>query len=293
MVARVRVVSQAVRRSRQGARVPERFVPAAATRRSTPLQMVAQAVRRSRMGARKPARFLSQPPAAFYGQLPKIRVVTKELFQKRTIIRRQAHGAALGHGTGQDFSVMYPPTAVLTLTGLDAVIYSANTIIAPLAVLTLGGLDVPTVMYPECGILTLGGLIPSIGESVTGPTPAGRSRRGARRRAYVEIDGEQFWVDSAEEAVELFRQAKEAAALRMPKLIRPAKVKRVLEKREPIVVPPVPEIKVVAPEADFLAVLQEQAKDARAEIDKEYERYFAAIERLRDEEDVETLLLLG
>ncbi len=80
----------------------------------------------------------------------------------------------------------------------------------------------------------------------TGQTPAGSSRRKPPRRTYVEIDGQQFEVRDAQEAVELLnraralaeREAEESAREAANKVSRGTKVKPVKVETPTIVAPP-------------------------------------------------------
>ncbi len=58
-------------------------------------------------------------------------------------------------------------------------------------------------------LLSTGGVTPPVVTSTQ--TPAGSSRRKQSRRTYVEIDGQQFEVRSAQEAVELLNRARALA----------------------------------------------------------------------------------
>lgn len=112
--------------------------------------------------------------------------------------------------------------------------------------------------------------------------PAGRR---TRRRLFVEIDGEAFWVRNEEEARRLLLQARETAKALAEVTARKARVSG-----EP----------VRAPKIRGSRALEAPIAEARKEIQEifrttaiDYELYHLLTERLRQEDDeLEALLLL-
>lgn len=130
---------------------------------------------------------------------------------------------------------------------------------------------------------------------VTAGTAAGRRRR---RRYYVEIDGERFLVDTAEEAAALLAQAATLAAkaadiaaqavveARLPRVRRLAKVARISLR---------PRIATDVPQTD-------EVQRARAAIQRIYDEAAQRAELLlllerqaveQDEQDIEDLIAMG
>jgi hypothetical protein len=118
------------------------------------------------------------------------------------------------------------------------------------------------------------------GVVVTLPPAGGKGAgRKYKRRAYVEIDGELFPVDSAEQAVELLDAAKNVARETAP----------IIAAKDEIPIPPVVRVVDPGPGIGQLNSQVEAARDVIANI------YAQAYQRAReqDEEDVLTMLLLS
>lgn len=94
-------------------------------------------------------------------------------------------------------------------------------------------------------------------------TPAGRSRR--HQRYYVEIDGQQFLVASADEAAQLLQRAR-AIAERQAEEKSDRAVKRL--KRKAVV----PQVRVEAPEIRVSPELKAEVAPLIADIDRLYQR---------------------
>jgi hypothetical protein len=119
-------------------------------------------------------------------------------------------------------------------------------------------------------------------------TPAGRSRR----RFYVEIDGQQFPVDSAQEATQLLDRARaiaerqsEERSERATKLLRRKKV--------------VPKVRIAAPEITVSPALREAVAPIIADIERLYrkaeieaELRLLLMRQMAEEEDEDEVLLL-
>lgn len=198
------------------------------------------------------------------------------------------------------------PAGSITLTGYaPTVVVRADQIVAvPAATLTLTGFA-PGVAYTAnntisvpAGALSLTGYAPTVSNGevveVKRQTGAGRPRR--RQRVVIAIDGEDFVVESEEEAVALLDQAKEAAQEKAEQAIKRAAAAR---KREPR--------KVLADARKALEVptitaegMSDYAAETVAAIEELYRSAMRTIEvaamlsrRDRDEEDEEVLLLLA
>jgi hypothetical protein len=130
---------------------------------------------------------------------------------------------------------------------------------------------------------------PTPAPSVTTPTPAGRSRK---RRYFVEIDGQQFLVDSAEQARQLLDQARaiaerqsEERAERATKLLKRKKV--------------VPQVRIAQPQIAVSPAIKAEVAPIIADIERLYRK--AAIEaelrlllmrQMAEEDDEDDILLL-
>lgn len=197
------------------------------------------------------------------------------------------------------------PAGSITLTGYaPTVVVRADQIVAvPAATLTLTGFA-PGVAYTAnntisvpAGALSLTGYAPTVSNGevveVKRQTGAGRPRR--RQRVVIAIDGEDFVVESEEEAVALLDQAKEAAQEKAEQAIKRAAAAR---KREPR--------KVLADASKALEVptitaegMSDYAAETVAAIEELYRSAMRTIEvaamlsrRDRDEEDDEEVLFL-
>lgn len=197
------------------------------------------------------------------------------------------------------------PAGSITLTGYaPTVVVRADQIVAvPAATLTLTGFA-PGVAYTAnntisvpAGALSLTGYAPTVSNGevveVKRQTGAGRPRR--RQRVVIAIDGEDFVVESEEEAGALLDQAKEAAQEKAEQAIKRAAAAR---KREPR--------KVLADARKALEVptitaegMSDYAAETVAAIEELYRSAMRTIEvaamfsrRDRDEEDDEEVLLL-
>jgi hypothetical protein len=129
-------------------------------------------------------------------------------------------------------------------------------------------------------------------EPVPAQTPAGISRH--RRRHYVEIDGQQFVVNSVDEARQLLEQAR-ALAERQAEERRDVVVKKLKRKRV------VPVVRIAAPVVTASPELRADLAPLIADIDRLYERAAQAAElrllmfkqlQAEDEHVEEDLLLL-
>lgn len=143
---------------------------------------------------------------------------------------------------------------------------------------------------------------------VAPPTPApepqggsAKRQRRERRRSYVEIDGEVFFVNSPQEAQELFRQARELAEQearrrQLHKVVRPRK--KAAEPAPIPELPPLPKVAVFSDEPAFQAAMQAEADKMIGALEIDYLRYQQVIDAMRkkreddDEDDAMMALLL-
>jgi hypothetical protein len=119
-------------------------------------------------------------------------------------------------------------------------------------------------------------------------TPAGRSRR----RYFVEIDGQHFNVDNAQQAVELLQRARAIAEHQAEQ-----KSERVTKqlKRKPVV----PKVKIAAPDIRVSPAIKAQVAPLIADITRLYDKAALNAEMrllmfkaMRDEDDDEEDVLL-
>jgi len=197
--------------------------------------------------------------------------------------------ALAGSAVTSSAGTLVPATA-LGLTGAE-VTTSAGTL-----GITVGG-DRTIALSGELVTVSAGTLGVSGADVATGVTPAGGSRR-RRRRYYVEIDGQQFLVDTPDEAAMLLQQAAalatKAAQVAADAIVtaRTPRARR-LGKVAPVRL--VPRIKTDAPETaklvaarSAIASIYDEAA-MRAEMQLMLERQAA----LDDEQDIEDLIAIG
>lgn len=124
--------------------------------------------------------------------------------------------------------------------------------------------------------------------------PAGRGsqRRRGRQRFYVEIDGQQFPVDSAQEAADLLQRARALAEQQAEQKVE--RVTKVLRRKAQI-----PRVQIAAPEITASPEIQADLAPLIEDIQRLYKRAEETAElrllmmkRLRDEDDEDDLLLL-
>jgi hypothetical protein len=135
----------------------------------------------------------------------------------------------------------------------------------------------------------------SLGTGQVGPTPAGRAGKKRKRRYTIEIDGNEFEVDSYEQAVALLEQAREAAqplaqqtARRAEKRIRRRGKQVAISLETPTIsTPDLALQELVANYREKLRRIYEQAAQS-SELRELLRRKFAE----EDESDAEVLLIL-
>lgn len=125
----------------------------------------------------------------------------------------------------------------------------------------------------------------------TGQTPAGR----ARKRLYVEIDGQTFPVDSAAQAVELLQRARALAEQQAEKKSR--RITKALRHK-----PVVPNVRIDTPAIAVSPELKADAAPLIADIERLYRRaaetaelrllLMKQLEREQEDDDEDDVLLL-
>lgn len=140
-----------------------------------------------------------------------------------------------------------------------------------------------------------GAAAPTPSPAVTTPTPAGVSRQKRNERYYVEIDGQQFFVKSAEDARQLLDQAR-ALAERQAEEKSERTTKVLTRKARKGIVPKVeikaPDIRV-SPElrADLVPVIDDIQRLYRQAAELA-EMRLLMLKAQMDEEEEDLLLLL-
>ena len=124
------------------------------------------------------------------------------------------------------------------------------------------------------------------------PTPAGISRH-KRRHYVVAIDGQDFIVDSADEAMQILQRARAIAERQVER--KAANVERRLKKRAavPVVSLPPPVITVPAELKDELAGLVADIQRLYAQASMEMEMRLLLLRQQLDEDDDEDVILLS
>jgi hypothetical protein len=204
-----------------------------------------------------------------------------------------------------------PGAADLTLTTFAPTITTAQIVTPGLADLALTGFEPSivveggdAVVRPGYASLVLESFAPTIlgGEvAVAAEQPAGGGRsRKSRRKYAVEIDGEEFLVESVAEAESLLRQAEEIAAEKAAKQVERAATQKksrravVKDARRAL---PLPQVRVVGSDTDATAAAIESA--LRASMQRIEEQYksairsveIAALMRMQAEQDEEEALI--
>lgn len=132
----------------------------------------------------------------------------------------------------------------------------------------------------------------SLGEAPA-QQPGGRGqRRRGRQRFYVEIDGQQFPVDSAQEAADLLQRARALAEQQAEQKVE--RVTKVLRRKAQI-----PRVQIAAPDITASPEIQADLAPLIEDIRRLYKRAEETAElrllmmkRMRDEDDEDDLLLL-
>lgn len=138
--------------------------------------------------------------------------------------------------------------------------------------------------------IAAGGFVPPEPEPEPSQRPAGRKRR---RRYIVSIDGRDFEVDSAAEALNLLERAKAIAQKAAAEAAKQVLRRKVRSGRKPTVQLRKPEIRTDAPVADaqLMELRQEIAAIYdRAAVDAEIGYLFLKL--LREEQDEEDALIV-
>jgi flagellar basal body rod protein FlgF len=177
--------------------------------------------------------------------------------------------------------------------------------------ITVAGQDV-TVFYPTDLSLEIdtSGLITVAGQEVffsgisvaAGQRPAGgKAKKRSRRKYVVEVDGQEFFVSSVEEAKELLQKAEEVAVEKAEQQIeRSAKTvkskrKAVQDARKAL---KLPDIRVVDAETDeTAAAIEAQLRQTMDRIRQQYEQAIQAVEigaylRRKQEEEEDAIVTL-
>jgi hypothetical protein len=130
------------------------------------------------------------------------------------------------------------------------------------------------------------------GSVVTGQTPAGKPRK--RRRYVVEIDGQEFLVESVQEATELLQRARSIAERQAEE--KSERATKVLRKKAKV-----PEVRIAAPEIKVSPELRAELAPIVDDIRRLYRRAAEIAElrllllkemRQEDDDEDDVLLLL-
>lgn len=127
---------------------------------------------------------------------------------------------------------------------------------------------------------------------VTGPRPAGKASR--RKRYYVEVDGQQFFVDTEAQARSLLEQARaiaERQAEERSERVAKQLKRKAIKGQVPKVEIKAPEI-TVSPELRDLIPIVDDIKRLYAKAAELAELRLLMLKALRDEQDDEDDLLL-
>lgn len=147
---------------------------------------------------------------------------------------------------------------------------------------------------PTAGSMALEGSTVTITVSLGAQTvvPAGRSRKRRGQRYFVEIDGQQFLVDSQQQAQALLERARALAERESEKAAEQVVQKFTKKAR-------IPEVRLETPVVSVSPELEQDLSPLIADIQRLYERAAATAEiRLRmeriaqDDDDEDELLLL-
>jgi hypothetical protein len=131
-------------------------------------------------------------------------------------------------------------------------------------------------------------------ETDTAQTPAGKSRR--HRRYVVEIDGQQFAVDSASQAVELLQRARAIAERQAEQQAeqKSQQAAKALTKKARV-----PRVRIAAPAIHVSPDIQADAAPLIADIERLYrqaeetaELRLLLLKQMADEDDEDDVLLL-
>lgn len=128
--------------------------------------------------------------------------------------------------------------------------------------------------------------------AVTGQTPAGSSKKHGKKRFFVDIDGQQFHVNDAEDARQLLNQAR-AIAERRSEVVAQRVVKKLAKRVDvPKIALPTPSITASAEIAPDLAPLIADIQRLYQKAGELAELRLLLQKQMRDEDDEDDLLLL-
>lgn len=242
------------------------------------------------------------------GQAPTVQVT-----EQGTIVPGTGVLAITGHApTVTQQITVSPAVAALALTGLAPTlqVVSDTTVTTGLGALTIAGYaptaEVLLNVLPGTGQIVITGHAPTVEGGTASVVPsnqgAGRSKRGRKGRKYlVEVDGQEFFVSSVEEAKEFLQKAEEVAVEKAEQQIeRSAKTvkskrKAVQDARKAL---KLPDIRVVDAETDeTAAAIEAQLRQTMDRIRQQYEQAIQAVEigaylRRKQEEEEDAIVTL-